>query len=150
MKKLILLIGVLLVTAILFLSGREKQDPRPNSTNPTSNNQNAAETLVETYMKYTLGSIPNAEVDYAKAKQLITPNFESQFENPMFVQTSYCIQDGPDNVRISSSTDNEEMNWTEVVVQASYGGDWMDMWKFKIVPVEGDDWMVFEIECLQI
>ena len=107
-------------------------------------------TVVETYMKHTLGTIFRADVDYEKAKKLLTPDLEAQFINPMFVPASYCIQDGPSNVRIISTELDAEMNWVNVTVEGMYGEDWQRMWEFTVVPVEGDDWMIQNIICLHM
>lgn len=104
--------------------------------------------VVETYMKHTLGTIFRAEVDYEKAKKFLTPDLEVQFVAPMFVPVSYCIQNGPSNVRITSTEFDSASNWTNVVVEGKYGENWNQMWNFVVVEVEGDDWMINKIECL--
>ena len=110
-------------------------------------NMEEAVQIVTAYMGYTLGTIPDASIDYDKARELLTPELMTEFRNATFVPTSYCIQDGPDDVRIFSSEYNKEMNWVEVVVEGKYG-EWIQMWQFKIVPIEGDDWLIYEINCL--
>ncbi|MCK5015792.1 MAG: hypothetical protein KAS32_01870 [Candidatus Peribacteraceae bacterium] len=102
---------------------------------------------VENYMKYTLGSIPRANIDYEQAKKLLTPDFAAQFTTPMFIPATYCIQDGPTDVQVTTVTFNEEYNWANVTVEGAYKGGWMKMWDFTVVPVEGDDWMIHKIEC---
>jgi hypothetical protein len=101
--------------------------------------------LVKEYMKYTLGSIPSASVNYDKAKILLTPSLKKQFKDSMFVPTSYCIQDGPSEVRVASFQVDEKMNQTNVMVEANYGGEWKKMWSFKVVPVESGTWMINKI-----
>ena len=108
-----------------------------------------ASAVVSEYMKGTLGMIPGAKIDYDAAKKLLTPDLAEQFENPMFIPASYCMQDGPTDVRISKQAANAAINWTEVTVEARYGDDWAPMWSFQVVPVEGDAWLINEIECLR-
>ena len=103
---------------------------------------------VEDYMKLTLGSIPGANVDYERAKQYLTPGLAAQFTTPMFIPASYCIQDGPTDVQVTTVTFNEEYNWVNVIVEGAYGGGWIEMWDFTVVPVEGDNWMINMITCL--
>ena len=109
----------------------------------------AAEDTVMKYMKNTLGMIPGADIDYDSAKVYLTPDLEAEFTTLMFVPTSYCIQDGPEDVKIIEANYDEKYNWTDVVVQGQYGGEWMDMWNFVVVPVEGDEWMINEIKCFE-
>lgn len=53
-------------------------------------------------MKHTLGTIPEAKVNYDKAKEYLADELKQKFTNPMFVPASYCIQDGPTDVKIVS------------------------------------------------
>lgn len=108
--------------------------------------QKTAETVMH-YMSRTLGSIPTADLDYDKAKEYLVPELQVQFENPMFIPSSYCIQDGPDAVtavqREASSIE------ATVRVRGSYGGNWQDMWDFSLVKRD-DDWIIREITCLNL
>ena len=67
------------------------------------------------------------------------PDFAAQFTTPMFIPATYCIQDGPTDVQVTTVTFNEEYNWANVTVEGAYKGGWMKMWDFTVVPVEGDD-----------
>ena len=131
----------LLLTSILTLAACT------SPTGPTIDT-GAAKDVVDTYMKLTLGSIPGASIDYDAARELMTPEFAAEFTTPMFIPATYCIQDGPEDVRVTSVTFDEEMNWAEATVVGAYHGGWQDMWKFTVVPVEGDDWMINAIECI--
>jgi len=103
--------------------------------------------VVELYMHFTLGSIPGASVDYDEAKKYLTDDLKAQFTNPMFVPTSYCMQDGPDDVRIAS--DDLGGGSIEVVVEGQYGGTWQEMWQFSLVPDKPNlSWLISEIKCL--
>lgn len=105
--------------------------------------------VVEIYMIHTLGTIPGAEIDYDKAKKYLTDGLKQQFTNPMFVPASYCIQDGPTDVKIIS--DGLNASSISVVVGALYGSEWLNMWEFFLVPddiSEDNHWLIEEIKCL--
>ena len=104
--------------------------------------------IVVEYMKRTLGSIPESNVDYETAKMLLTPSLAEQFADPLFIPQSYCMQDGPTAVRVSDVSKNQEMNWTSVFVEAEYDNKWTEMWEFQVVPVEGGSQMINKINCL--
>jgi len=105
------------------------------------------EKVVREYLLSTLGTLPGASVDYRAARDLLTPEFQSRFDTSSVPQI-YCVQDGPADIRISESSPNSEMNWTLVTVEAEYGGGWQEMWRFKVVPVEGGEWRILNIDCL--
>ena len=106
--------------------------------------------VVKKYMRNTLGSIPNANIDYDEAKKYLTDDLKSQFADPRFVPASYCIQDEPDNVRLIPPELDGNINRIEVVVEGQYGGAWQEMWNFSLVP-DGDlSWLIQKITCLNI
>ena len=111
-------------------------------------NEEEVQDIVDTYIKLTLGGLPGSNIDYEMAKTLMTPDFASEFTTPMFIPATYCIQDGPEDIRITGVSFNEDMNWAEATVVGAYHGGWQDMWKFTVVPVEGDGWLINEIECI--
>lgn len=105
--------------------------------------------VVEIYMQHTLGTIPNAKINYDEARKYLIDELKQQFTNPMFVPASYCIQDGPIDVRIIS--DEIKASSISVVVGALYGNEWQDMWEFSLVPDkanENNHWLIKEIKCL--
>jgi len=147
MKNFTLLTVSIFTTLALVGCG----EPPSNQSPPSQNNEVPTEEIsavVETYMQLTLGSIPGATIDYDQAKTLLTPELAAQFNTPMFIPASYCMQDGPSDVRVTSATFNADSNMATVTVEGAYMGGWHDMWKFKVVPVEGDDWMINMITCL--
>jgi len=153
MKKTISICAVLVFTLILVGAGCGDMTGNHNKPVVEIDDFSIVEAgvVVKKYMTYTLGTTPGATVDYEKAKKFLTPELEAQFTDPMFVPTSYCIQNGPDDVRLIPPEFDENMNRVDVVVEGEYGdGEWMKMWKFQVVPVEGDDWMINKIDCLHI
>lgn len=139
MKKILIIIPVflLILAASYFLL-------KPDE--PTPEDQVAA--LASKYMNFTLGSLSGSEVDYDEAREILAPNLRSQFTDPAFVPESYCIQDGPEKVRVESVERSKETGGWEVLVEAEYGGEWQEMWEFKVVSAEGGSWMISEITCL--
>jgi|GEM_PF-1192613 hypothetical protein len=103
---------------------------------------------VEEYMRLTLENVPGLKDEYAKAKTMLTPNFAAEFTAPVFVPTSYCIQNNPDDVKVVSVSFNNMWNQAEVVVHAKYGDDpWRNMWLFTVVISDGEEWLIDSIEC---
>ncbi len=104
---------------------------------------------VEIYMRHTLGAIPNAKIDYDQAKKYLSDELKQQFTNSSFVPASYCIQDGPTDVKIIS--DEIKTSSISVVVGALYGNKWHEMWEFILIPDKtnkDNHWLISEIKCL--
>lgn len=100
---------------------------------------------VENYMKHTLGTIPGAQIDYEVAKRYLANDLAVQFDRPGFVPISYCIQDGPEKVRIKSKENLGDR--TAVKVEASWGDEWTERWEFILVSENGQ-WKINKINCL--
>ncbi len=134
------------ILATLALVGCETPPLDDPVMPPTGDEKDISET-VDTYMKLTLGSIPGANLDYERAKQYLTPGLAAQFTTPMFIPASYCIQDGPSDVQVTSVTFDDERNMANVSVEGAYMGGWQKMWDFTVVPVEGGHWLIHMIKC---
>ncbi|MBU0767317.1 hypothetical protein KKF55_06105 [Patescibacteria group bacterium] len=112
---------------------------------------NTVKDTVEEYMKLTLVHVPGDSNEYAKAKTMLTPNFAAEFTEPVFVPTSYCIQNNPDNVDVASVTFDDGWHRAEALVRAKYGDDsWKDMWLFTLVVSDGGEWLIESIECIYL
>ena len=156
MKKITKSIVPLVIVVILILGAGyiNNKNKNVNTSSSIKNSQGndiymEPDEIVDLYMYFTLGSIPNASVDYDTAKQYLTYDLRTQFTNPMFVPTSYCIQDGPDDVRIVSNKSvagNGEI--VEIVVEGQYDGVWQEMWQFSLIPKGDMAWLISEIKCL--
>ncbi|MBU1152231.1 hypothetical protein KJ632_05415 [Patescibacteria group bacterium] len=105
----------------------------------------SADAVVAEYLKLTLGTVPGAGVDYEAAKPMMYAPFRDLFDSPMFVPTTYCIQDGPTEVNVMAAEASGDM--ASVTVEAAWGGELSPHWKFTLVPVNGE-WQVSQIECL--
>ena len=102
---------------------------------------------VEEYMRLTLENVPGIKEEYAKAKTMLTSKFASEFTEPSFVPTSYCIQNNPEDVKVESVSFNDEWNRAEVVVYSKYGEEWDETWHFIVVASDGGEWLIDEIVC---
>ncbi len=101
--------------------------------------------IIQNYMICTLGTIPGASLDYEYAKKYLSAELKELFNDVTFVPTSYCIQQGPDEVEIASE-DIDGMEAT-VRVRANWGGDWQTPWEFLLI-YGSDGWIIKEIKCL--
>ena len=152
MRRKIFLSVIFLIFILVLWAGYNNQpeNNQPEYSVDTILWEEAARRVVVEYMNYTLGSIPGSEIDYEKAKKLLTPNLKEQFTSSVFIPTSYCIQDGPQEVRVKSAIYNDTYNWIKTIVEVNYSDGWYDMWEFRVVPVEGDRFWINEIKCLNI
>jgi len=118
--------------------------PEP-SPEPSESSTEMAKETVASYMKHTLGTLSDSEIDYDKAKEYMTSDLAEEFTTPMFIPVSYCIQDGPEAVDMLSAEESGD----EIVVKVKglYGKDWSDMWDFTLAEVD-DEWLIDEITCL--
>lgn len=105
--------------------------------------------VVELYMTFTLGTIPGSSVDYDLARQYLVPELQARFDEPGFIPLSYCIQDGPDNVKIESEKISDSTSTVRVSAQygADFGNPFEDMWDFKLV-IQDNEWKIRDIVCL--
>ena len=130
-----------------------------NTNKTTSNTNKAANTnqtvttptvtpteTVNTYMKYTMGTIPGAAVDYEAAKEYLTDTMLAQFTDITFIPVSYCMQLGPDDAKIESEDTSGQT--ATVRVSGQYSTDpFQEMWDFSLVVVDGE-WKIDQLECL--
>jgi len=139
-KNIIIAIIILLaITALVYFIY-----PRPDELSP----EDRISSVVETYIYSTLGTLPSSDVDYDKAKALLSPGLREKFQDPSFVPQSYCIQDGPGLIGISS-IDIGNSSEAKVVVKGRYE-EWQEMWEFKLMSTEKGNWLIDEINCLHI
>lgn len=130
-------------SAIPLSSSTPSASPTNTSTSPSAE---SASQVIENYLKYTLGGIPGAEINYDAAKNYLGVELKEEFKDASFVPLSFCIQDGPSDVKIQSV--NTSGNVSEIKVSAKYGNDWLEMWQFSLISGAGS-WKIKEIRCLQ-
>lgn len=108
-----------------------------------------ASKVVEEFMACTLGTIPQkcpSDDKDSVAKDHLTLEMRADYNSDTFIPFTYCIQMGPDNVRIDSEIENG--GFTYVKVSAKYGtDDYYPMWNFILVIQDGE-WKIKEIQCL--
>jgi len=138
-KKTFTFISILALSVFLVgcnhtenTSGLTKQEQKmvnqALSSTPTS--------VIESFMKATLGRIPNAEIDYDKARTLMTTSYAAEFDTPMFVPQAYGMQDGPTSVEV---TDEEILtNTATVTVLGHWGPDNQMYWMFELKKQAGE------------
>ncbi len=110
---------------------------------PTPPSSSASE-VVDDFTKYTLGTIPDASLDYEAAKLLMTSTYRSQFTDDSFIPITYCIQQGPDSIQILAETIMGDA--MSVEVQGSWGGSDGTTWDFILVN-DGSGWKIDQIIC---
>lgn len=94
--------------------------------------------ITEQFMLYTLGTLPGAEINYTKAKQLASEALRAQWTSDDFVPQFYAIQDGPDTFEVISQTTTG--NESTVLVDVKWG-EMMLRWSFGLV-YESGGWKV--------
>jgi hypothetical protein len=121
----------------ITIKNQDRQQPTTTVESPRQ--------VVNNYLLSTLGSIPGAYVDYEYAKTYTSYEIAQKLNDSSFVPRSYCIQDAPEDVVITS----EYIDGMEayVIVDANYGGDSTPMWEFILVSGE-EGWKIWSIECL--
>jgi hypothetical protein len=145
-KNKIVIILVVLVAVVLFIYRRGQNFAQPIVNEQEAVNQEMEETdsqdiqsIVESYMNATLGTLPNANIDYDKARSMMTQAYAKKFDSPMFVPQAYGMQDGPDRVAFESK---DIMGDQAEVVMMGYWGDNLQMrWKFEFER-EAGEWKI--------
>ena len=104
-------------------------------------------TVVEAFLKATLGTVPGAAIDYDHARTLMTTSYAAQFDSPAFVPTTYGIQDGPTSYDIAS----EDIAGTTATVEVigEWGREPGRRWVFSLNQ-EGGSWKIASIEGLPV
>lgn len=152
MKKIIIVIPIVLLGLLglyLFKDGGNE----PLRFNPIDSPDTASDTgqkktsespadVVEQYMRYTLGTLPDAALDYSFAKQLLTADLALQWTDDSFVPLSYGIQQGPDKVEINDESVGG--NTATVKVSAYWGNEMGRKWTFTLTSL-GTSWQISDL-----
>ena len=124
-----------LLTLSITLTGCNHTETKSNTTTPTITTSTPT-SVIESFMKATLGRIPNAEIDYDKARTLMTTSYAAEFDTPMFIPQAYGMQDGPISVEV---TDEEILtNTATVTVLGHWGPDNQMYWMFELKKQAGE------------
>ena len=153
---IIIILAVLLVAAIAvgtYFWGKSKSGTETKPTAIPTATVTAAPTQTETlesepsespktvvgnFMNYTLGMSSTADINYDKARNLMTESFKAAHSGDGWVPLLYGIQDGPTSVEIVSQ--NIDNNNASVKVNAF----WEDMglgWAFNLTK-ENNKWLI--------
>jgi hypothetical protein len=147
MKRIAVVMVILIFigfSALLFFSNsNNKTTPTKTSSRHINTVMITPNEVVENYTNATLGTLPNASVDYQKAKTYLDDNLRSQFTDDSFVPQSYGIQQGPDDVSIEVVYKKEDE--AKVLVEAYYGEEMALAWLFSLTRVNGE-WKISTIE----
>lgn len=115
------------VTKSVTPSSKPSVTPTKATTAPQA--VESSKQVVENFMKYTLGTLPGAEVNYDKARAYLSDNMKAQYPGDNWVQKLYQIQDGPTSVKFISENPSED----SVVIR--YDPSWGEMslgWSFTL------------------
>lgn len=92
---------------------------------------NSPTDITENFILYTLGTVPGANVNYDKARTLMSANILDQYteDDDSFVTDFYGIQQGPDTYEMREQT----VNGDEAVVRVDVlYGEMMQAWAFGL------------------
>lgn len=118
--------------------------PKPSpTTSPTavSQPQETPSQVVQEFMKYSLGTIPDAQLNISAARALLTDDLQEEYtdtDDSSFAADFYGIQDGPTSVKIVS----ENINGDSASVKVN--ADWEEMglgWAF-ILTKSDNGWLI--------
>jgi len=135
-KKFVIILALLVLSIVIF-SFRQTNSSNLNNDSPSSViTTSSPKTVIESFIKATLGRVPGAEIDYDKARTLMTTSYAAEFNTPMFIPQAYGMQDGPDNYEV---TDEEILtNTATVTVLGHWGADNQMYWVFELKKQAGD------------
>lgn len=135
MQKKLFISIVLLLGGVLILSACTQKSPANSNVAPNIIGNGRQEIMqpkevIAKFMKHTLGSLPDSEINYEIAKTYMTDDYRAEFDNPMFVPIAYGMQDGPDKVDfVSEEIDGDN---AQVIYLGYWGSDNQMYWKFEL------------------
>ncbi len=131
-----------LIGGIRFLSS---QSSSPSSTITASSvDSEQLKITVKAFMKSTLGTLSNGNIDLEMAKEVTsTLEFAKRLSDISAIPIVYGIQQGPDDIVIHEPVIKK--NIATVRVDGLYGGDVGQTWIFELVPDSSDIWRINNI-----
>ncbi len=123
------------------ISPTASQTATPTPTPTKTQESQPAESpkqVVNNFINYTLGMSTTADINYDKARSLMTESFQAAHSGEGWVPLMYGIQDGPSSVEIVSENINGEN--ASVKVNA-FWGDMGLGWAFSLVK-ENNQWLI--------
>jgi hypothetical protein len=121
-------------------AGGASDTPEPGGEQPGLPSPAA---VADEFVRATLGTVPDAAVDYDRARALMTVAYAAEFDSPEFVPLTYGIQEGPTDYEIAA----EELSDANasVTVLGYWGTDLGREWRFTLQE-EAGLWRVADIE----
>lgn len=145
----LIIIGVLVYLVFYFVNKSARLEGQlsasstatTSTTSPTPTSVASTETpksVTESFMKYTLGTLPDASVDLTAAREYMDSTLNAQYPSDDFVPLFYGIQDGPTEVEYLS--ENTTGDSSSVKYNATFG-DTMLGWVFTLTKTS-DGWKI--------
>ncbi len=147
----IIVIGIIGVIVFFFVLQKNSDESKINTVQPTPTptavvtntpittqdmtvEGDSPTDVTENFIVYTLGTVPGAELDYDKARLLMSKAHQAEFTEDSFIPQFYGIQDGPDTYEMKIQAING--NDASVKVDVLYG-EMMLGWAFMLVKEDG-------------
>ncbi len=103
--------------------------------------------VVDQFIKATLGTVPEATLNYEQARSLMTASYAATFNSAAFVPTAYGIQDGPTAYEIASEELSDST--ATVLVLGYWDDDLSRRWQFAL-QIENLEWKIAAIDLLPL
>ena len=142
----IVIIG--LVGLVFYFVGKvnsleDQLDSTEVTASPSTNSAGIVSTetpkaVADSFMNYTLGTLPDADVDLDAAREYLDSSLASKYSGDGFVPLFYGIQDGPTEVAYVS--ENTTGSSSSVKYNATFG-DTMLGWVFTLTETS-DGWKI--------
>lgn len=122
--------------------GQPTSTPTPTPTTTKTFQEQTKESskqVVENFIKYSLGTLPGADVNFNAARALLTDDLKARYTDPSsFAAEFYGIQDGPTSVKyISEYTSGD----TSTVRYDASWGEMSMAWAF-ILTKNNNQWLI--------
>lgn len=122
----------------------------PEPTEPIAPDPDPLESpasVVEDFVRATLGTVPGADLDYDLARSLMTAGYATEFGSPEFVPLAYGIQEGPTAYDIEA----EQVSGRTATVEVAgyWWGELGRRWAFSLQQEEGA-WKIAAIDVVAV
>lgn len=127
-------------TKTASVSSSPTKTATPNQTTTTSTQaEETPQQVVENFMKYTLGTLPGASINYDKARDYLSDTMQAQYSGEGWVPRFYGIQDGPDSVVFKF--ENQTEDGVVLRYDALWGNEVGIGWAFTMAK-DGNKWYI--------
>lgn len=141
--KITLIASTIIVVGLIIFSFNDKDTPG-KTTDSTANMQTEQiSTIVTAFMKSTLGTLSNGNIDLEMALELTSPTFAQQIPDFTAIPIIYGIQQGPDDINVGKP---QIVDGTAIVdVDGLWGEEVMQSWTFELTLDSDDIWRINSI-----